>query len=347
MSIRDSYNSVSRNLLGYSQIGNLPTTVHICKIQKVYEENLTADIFIPKTATTLLQVPLCFNFKDAHSGGIFMPSEGSTALVLRSTEGKFFIICSATFSKDNKSAMNILKNENVIFTPNTFFKQDNTGNQIFSSSFSSTSIIGSDGRMSNYHSNEILSNVSMKKISGVTKVPSDNGVKVMSYEKHYTDAVYSSNVYNKSDIVSVTNTTLTVNNTIREEILSSCSQMLDKVKNFFKDMRSFRDTLSLRSNLSPQEASDIVSQTSIKLYNDYSIKKTASLIIEKGCAINKDINSAADLENIKIEDIDVSQSGKNIVFRLTVKSPTTGLPVARISIDEEGLLKIQSKNYNL
>ena len=112
-------------------------------------------------------------------------------------------------------------------------------------------------------------------------------------------------------------------------------------------MRTSLNELRLRMyNRSINEADYIaaINQLKSKIKTEFQIKKNLSLVIEKGNVLNQNPENVKDISNMSKDNIAKSKFDKNIVYRVKVVSPTTGLKLGGIYFDEDGNCMIACKN---
>ena len=66
--------------------------------------------------------------------------------------------------------------------------------------------------------------------------------------------------------------------------------------------------------------------------------------MEKGLALNYNPENVRDITNISTDSVAKSKFDKNIVYRVKVVSPTTGLKLGGIYFDEDGNCMIDCNN---
>jgi len=346
MSVKDAFESVNKGLNHYAQFnGNAQVSVSMCIIRKIYPVTLRADIFIPKTSTSLYNVSISFPYSNSTSGIIIMPKENSPALVVITSDSKPFIITSINTSNTNESPSGVLENENLIYSmAGSFLKQDNLGSQIITSGSSSSMILDENNSIKLYSPEQTNKTLISKSISGSTNILTDNGLKTLEFQKFY-GSITVPRTYNKTDLQIQGTDGLTIDSLIKESIVSNALNTINMAQNLFIDIESFKSDIMSNPYITKEQIQEKVSLTKAKLYNNYSIKKNTILTIEKGIAINRDINSLDELSDLTIGDIEVSERSNNIVFRAKVLDEQSGNNVAIISIDSKGYIVLQCKDF--
>ena len=346
MSIREAFEGVNRNLQRHAQFGgNAQVITGLCMIKKIYPKTLTADIFIPKTSTTLFGIPVLFPYANRDSGMIIMPKENSPVLFLTTSDSRSFILASINTSYTDDVPSRVLENENLMYAEaGSFVKQDNLGNQILSSGSGSAIVLSEDNTIAQYSSSKTNKTLISKSVSGVTKIVTPEGLKTLEFQKFY-GSITIPLTYDKAELESQGVDGLTADESIKAVILSSASSTIGMTQKLFTDIDTFKQDVMSNPYIDESQIKEKVSQIKLKLYNDYSLKKNTILTIEKGIAINKDVNSLDELSSLTTSDIETSVQNNNIVFRIKVLNEQTGDNIAILSVDSEGYILLKCKDF--
>jgi hypothetical protein len=348
MAVNDAAQSIRKDLIYHSKFNsNTQVSANLCIIKTVHPESMTVDIFIPKTSTTFFKIPILLPYLTREAGIIIMPKENAAALYIITSDAKPFVICSINSKYTDQDPWQIMKDENLIFSQSkSFLKQDNIGNQTFMSGGGSGLVLSKYNESKIYSVSRSVKTAASNTLSGVTNIKTDTGVRTLEYSKYY-GSINVPITYTKEDIVVVSGNDTIVDSNKRSDILSAANNAMDKVNQIFTDIDSFKKDILTNPYLSEDDIKLKVSQTKTKLYNDYSINRSATLIIEKGAAINKDILSIEDINNLTANDIELSEQNNNIAFRIKVINESTNSNVATLSMDSAGNVKLMCKSYNV
>ncbi|MCX8074105.1 MAG: hypothetical protein N2749_00775 [Clostridia bacterium] len=349
MSIQNAYRTIQKGIEFYSGFDNVQVLINLCILKKVYPHNLTADVFIPKTSMRLFNVPILFPYLGLDSGIIIMPKENSPAIIIKTSDSKHFIISSVNnfFSEDNP--FKILDGENIIFSPSKIlFKQDSVGNQIFMSGGGSTNILTKNNEIIDYSFSKISKTTASKTIVGTTNISNNTSKEVVALEySQVYNKIKKIKTYSKDDILVVDDKeNISVNDNIKQEIISSSNKIIENIREFFDDINSFKNKIMKNPYMSKEDIEKNVLDIKTKLYNKYSTEKKACITIEKGAAIKKNIDNLYELSKLTLNDIETSQEGNMIVFRLKV-SDNDGNVVAALTFDECGNVKLKCKDFKI
>jgi hypothetical protein len=323
------------------------------KIINVYPYNLCVDVYLFDRGSLMTNIPLCLPSRGGINKGIFMPSKGEICLVLRSNQGKYFALSTTLISPIDMNEP-IFPGENVTESSGgAFNKQDMIGNYVMSAGFGNAIILGNNGVNNFYSIGKQEVTASAKKISGIsinknyfntTSSLASEKIKVLNYEE-YTDSLSLPKIYKPLDAISSDGTRISINQTIKSEIISSAQNNITKIQNFNNSIEIFRNDIK-NPSLTPTEIATKIAEFNTSLYNEYGAGKTTMLIVEKGHAVNKTINNINDLSDLAEVDFAKSPEGNDICFRITLPNPLdASAPKAQMYLDTAGNLHIKSKKF--
>lgn len=228
--------------------------------------------------------------------------------------------------------------------------QDSAGNQIISNKSSVIEIQGKDGvktessfgRHERTTHSELISGMARSEADPQSEIPSGNTVRGTSIEKYYSTVETS--IVNPSDRYILSNNG---NPYINQDEKIQCIQRASQAMININYIRTSLNELRLRMyNKSMNEADYIatVNEMKSRIKTEFQIKKNLSLIVEKGLALNYNPENVRDITNIPTDGVAKSKFDKNIVYRVKVVSPTTGLKLGGIYFDEDGNCMIDCNN---
>lgn len=312
--------------------------INICRIDNVNLTNLTADIYLPETSVTLLNVPISFPSKGYGYGAYFMPQKNSLSLVFKTTYGRYYILGTSSIS-NNQSGQSLLEGENVLLSSGgAYIKQDIIGNNIISSAngngtYYCNNLLNSEitiGKEEKTLSSNIVRGIALDVNKIENSIIKNDTIKLINYEEYFSN-VNTIKTYSPKDIL----INGTIASTIETEIRNNASVVTNKISDFIEKSTNFINNIDSVTNTT--EDIENYKQNFVQDINtNFKLSKNMSLIIQKGNVVSKKIESADDVYNLVATDFETSADGNNLIFKMSILDPSTQLEKAYISIDSQG-----------
>jgi hypothetical protein len=355
MNNNDVINSVGKRISGMSFTS--PVSIFPCRIVSVNKENLTADVYSQETSAVIKNVPICFPSKGSGYGAYFMPRANSTYLLLYSNKRKPYILASAPISINLESpgvTEKLMPGENETQSYGTaYIRQDISGNNILSSQFGNENIQDANGvnRSSSlgYQSNTI----GTKNINGLSLTQNacldreylnQNTLKVFDYYECYSQ-IEINKTYKPDEIISFVGDEASINQIIRQDIISATKDCLDKIE-LFKSAVLTQKNIIKDMALSDLELATAISETYTIMKDFNIVRKGVKIVIEKGNALNRRPNNISEVTSFQSVDF-AQRDGIDIVYRMTIEDAQTGLAKGVLTIDAEGNCDFNFKSLNI
>jgi len=340
--------------------GDSPPSILECRIISVNPLTLTVSVFVTESATRYDNVSICFPAKGINYGTCFMPRVGSKCLLLLTSKGKTYLVGSLAMPPLDENSFiiseKLVEGENSIQSSGfSYLRQDSLGNNILSSSSNNCIFLRKDGVNGFYSTGDEKLTVNSRVINGFKigdniksiKNLKESEIKVLSHSEYYSK-INIPRAYDISEIISIDGSNLTINEEIRLDILNKAKELSNKINDYFDNkILEFRNKIN-NLELTDEELSNAISEVLSDIKADFNItKKGVKIIIEKGNAINKNIENINDISNLSSDDFVKSSQDKDIALRLQIKDIETDTIKASASIDVDGNCSLNFKTLNI
>lgn len=341
---------------------NHPSTIRIGRIVKVYPESLSVDVYVNSLASIIQGIPISFSSRGAGYGSYFMPKEGAVCLFVSTDNGMRYILTSGfsgILSDTYGESERLMAGENSVQSAGgSFMRQDRLGNQFLSSSFGNAIITEKCG-VNSFFANGFEENIiSRKNISGFgfdetlfqNNLLKETELKVLDYIEYYSK-ININRIYTWDEIVTITDTEITINQSIKDSIIARASSLFVKLNDtetgFRTRMTKYKGQIQ-DSALTDQELSDLITNIFTEIKSDFGIdKKGVKIVVERGNALNKSIDNINDISSLTALDFDQSTHGNDICLRLKVVDIATDTIKASASIDTDGNCSVKFKTLKI
>lgn len=327
----------------------MPPKINLGEIIGIDVKSMTCDIKTYSTGIIVSSVSIALASNSFEQSMFSTPVVGQTCVLI--TTSDLYNIALPVGMMSGQNSLPAYAGENVMKGKlGQLVSQDSAGNQIISNKSSIIDVQGKDGvktessfgRHERTTHNELISGIARSEMDPQSDIASGNMVRGTSVEKYYSTV--ETTVVNPSDrYISSNNGNPYVN---QEEKLQ-CIQRASEAMININYIRTSLNELRLRMyNKSMNEADYIAAINDMKsrIKTEFQIKKNLSLVIEKGLALNYNPENVRDIANISASSVAKSKFDKNIVYRVKVVSPTTGLKLGGIYFDEDGNCMIDCNN---
>ena len=341
MSINNLYGSIFKNIQEYSTGNESRIKMYNCVLKKVYS-NVTADVFVPALTSEIPSVNIIMPSFGNNQGAIFLPENGSNGIFVTTTDRTCFVLVSSAIN-NRGDIRKIEPNEVEIYSNGASIKETVAGDILFSSK--------------DNLAHESMTNKGVRISSGIKKIEDFTSRKLISsfvninntktavfLEKIFTN-INIPTAYNFNDISSFYEGSITINETIKSEILESANSIIVTATNFINDLQNYKASFNEIENSEIDEFKTTVSDLKNKLYNDYKIGREELIVTEKGVVFDKSIESLSDIDSMLVSDIAKDENGIDIIFRETFKKENEN--VAIVTMNKNGDFKIRCKSYNI
>lgn len=327
----------------------LPPKINLGEIIGIDIASMTCDIRVYTKGTIISSVVIALPANSPEQTMFSTPVVGQTCVLI--TTSDLYNIALPIGMASGRDSLPIYQGENIMKSRGgQLVSQDSSGNQVISSKSSVIEVQGKDGvktessfgRHEKTTHSESISGMSRSEYDPSSDISSGNLIRGATVEKYFSTVETS--IVNPSDqYVSRHNGNPYINQDEKLKCLKRASESMVSI-NY---MRTSLNELRLRMyNRSINEADYIaaINQLKSKIKTEFQIKKNLSLVIEKGNVLNYNPENVKDITNISKDSIAKSKFDKNIVYRVKVVSPTTGLKLGGIYFDEDGNCMIDCKN---
>lgn len=327
----------------------LPPKINLGEIIGIDITSMTCDIRVYTKGTIVSNVVIALPSNSPEQTMFSTPIVGQTCVLI--TTSDLYNIALPIGMASGRDSLPIYQGENIMKSRGgQLVSQDSSGNQVISSKSSVIEVQGKDGvktessfgRHERTTHSESISGMSRSESDPSSDIPSGSLVRGATVEKYFS-TVETSIVNPSEKYVSKRNGNPYINQDEKLKCLKRASESMVSI-NY---MRTSLNELRLRMyNRSINEADYIaaINQLKSKIKTEFQIKKNLSLVIEKGNVLNQNPENVKDISNMSKDNIAKSKFDKNIVYRVKVVSPTTGLKLGGIYFDEDGNCMIDCKN---
>ena len=327
----------------------MPPKINLGEIIGIDVKSMTCDIKTYSTGIIVSSVSIALASNSFEQSMFSTPVVGQTCVLI--TTSDLYNIALPVGMMSGQNSLPAYAGENVMKGKlGQLVSQDSAGNQIISNKSSIIDVQGKDGvktessfgRHERTTHNELISGIARSEMDPQSDIASGNMVRGTSVEKYYSTV--ETTVVNPSDRYISSNNG---NPYINQEEKLQCIQRASEAMININYIRTSLNELRLRMyNKSMNEADYIAAINDMKsrIKTEFQIKKNLSLVIEKGLALNYNPENVRDIANISANSVAKSKFDKNIVYRVKVVSPTTGLKLGGIYFDEDGNCMIDCTN---
>ena len=312
-------------------------------------KSLTCDIKTYSTGVVVSGVSIALASNSFEQSMFSTPIVGQTCILI--TTSDLYNIALPIGMMSGKNSLPAYAGENVVKGKSgQLISQDAAGNQIISNKSSVIDVQGKDGvktessfgRHERTTHSELISGMARSETDPQSEIPSGSSVRGASIEKYYSTV--ETTPVNPSDRYILSNNG---NPYINQDEKIQCIQRASQAMININYIRISLNEMRLRMyNKSMNEADYIAAVNDLKsrIKTEFQIKKNLSLVVEKGLALNYNPENVRDITNISTDSVAKSKFDKNIVYRVKVVSPTTGLKLGGIYFDEDGNCMIDCNN---
>lgn len=327
----------------------LPPKINLGEIIGIDIASMTCDIRIYTKGTIISRVVIALPANSPEQTMFSTPVVGQTCVLITTSE--LYNIALPIGMASSQGSLPIYQGENVMKSKGgQLVSQDSAGNQVISNKSSVIDVQGrggvktesSFGRHERTTHSESISGISRHESDHSSDIPSGGAILGTTVEKYFS-TVETSVVNPAEKYVLSRNGNPYIDQNEKIKCINRASESMISI-NY---IRTSLNELRLRMyNRSMNEADYIsaVNQLKAKIKTDFQIKKNLSLVIEKGNALNYNPENVSDITNITKDSVAKSKFDKDIVYRVKVVSPTTGMKLGGIYFDEAGNCMIDCEN---
>lgn len=342
--------AITQGQIDSAMYKGMPPKINLGEIIGMDAKSMTCDIKTYSTGVIVSGVSIALASNSFEQAMFSTPVVGQTCILI--TTSDLYNIALPVGMMSGKNSLPAYGGENVMKgRVGQLVSQDAAGNQIISNKSSVIEVQGKDGvktessfgRHERTTHSELIAGMARSEADPQSEIPSGNAVRGASVEKYYstieTTAVNPITRYILSN---------SGNPYINREEKLQCIQRASQAMININYIRTSLNELRVRMyNKSMNEADyiAIVNEMKSKIKTEFQIKKNLSLVVEKGLALNYNPENVQDITNIPTDGVAKSKFDKNIVYRVKVVSPTTGLKLGGIYFDEDGNCMIDCNNF--
>ena len=229
--------------------------------------------------------------------------------------------------------------------------QDASGNQVFSANASVIDVQGRDGvktevsigRHEKTSHSETLSGMARTGFDHSSDISSGSIVKGTNIERYYS-SIETGMVNSPEFYITSQDGNPYIKIEEKMACLTRASESMVNINYLRTSLNELRVQMYSKS-MTENEYLSVVASIKAKIKTDFRIKKNLSLVVEKGTVLNSNPETVREISNIDNSSVAKSCFGKDIVYRVKVVSPVTGLKLGGIYFDEEGNCMIDCNNF--
>ena len=345
----ESRNVTQSMIKGASFLG-APPQAHLGGIVGIDIKKMTCDVKIYSSGVVISNVIVSSSSNSADQTMFSTPAIGQSCILITTSDLHNVAIPIGILNVDN--SLPIYSGENIMKAKaGQLHSQDALGNQVLSVKSSVIEVQGADGVKTQISLGKHEKTTHSESISGIARTGNEHSsdigsspvIKGATIEKYYSSVETVSVNTPEYYLTSENN-----NSYIKHEEKIQCLLRATESMRNLNYMRTSLNELRLQmynKSMSEGEYINAISSIKARIKTDFQIKKNLALTIEKGTVLNSNPETVRDISNISEEDIAKSIYGRDIVYRVKVVSPATGLKLGGIYFDDLGNCMIDCNNF--
>lgn len=342
--------SITQGQIGAAMFQEVSPKINLGEITGVDVKSMTCSVRAQSTGIVLSNVIIALAANSPDQAMFSTPTIGQSCLII--TTSDLFNMALPIGMNSGENAIPVYSGESVMKgMKGQVVSQDVAGNHVFGNSSIAIDVQGktgvktesSFGKHERTTHSELISGMARSETDPDTEISSGSAVLGTSVEKHYS-TIETLPVNPSERYILSSNGNPYINEEEKLQCLQRASQAMVSINYMRTSLNEFRLQM-YNKNMSESDYISVVNEIKARMKTEFQIKKNLSLVIEKGVALNYNPENVRDIANIPKDGVAKSKFDKNIVYRVKVVSPTTGLKLGGIYFDEDGNCMIDCKNF--